>query len=69
MMVWAACSDHARLRGPNAVLFHTSFTQRLAFPAGLEPAYLRVRSALLIQLSYGKMIMALPAGLEPASTG
>jgi hypothetical protein len=41
----------------------------LAIPAGLEPAYLRVRSALLIQLSYGKMNMALPAGLEPASTG
>ena len=40
----------------------------LAFPAGLEPACLRVRSALLIQLSYGKMNMALPAGLEPAST-
>ena len=40
----------------------------MAFPAGLEPAYLRVRSALLIQLSYGKMNMALPAGLEPAST-
>ena len=40
----------------------------LAFPAGLEPAYLRVRSAPLIQLSYGKMNMALPAGLEPAST-
>lgn len=42
--------------------------RRLAFPAGLEPAYLRVRSALLIQLSYGKMNMVLPAGLEPAST-
>lgn len=27
----------------------------LAFPAGLEPACLRVRSALLIRLSYGKM--------------
>jgi hypothetical protein len=40
----------------------------LAFPTGLEPAYLRVRSALLIQLSYGKMNMVLPAGLEPAST-
>jgi hypothetical protein len=43
-------------------------TGGLAFPTGLEPAYLRVRSALLIQLSYGKMNMALPAGLEPAST-
>jgi hypothetical protein len=31
--------------------------RRLAFPAGLEPACLRVRSALLIRLSYGKMNM------------